>query len=527
MTTAVTKVQTMTGVHPGKTHEGGVSYAPTFREQLAEFFSLGLLNGTFYQNQTDVIRDAAALFQRALKEEPEFTTKCAIYGNNENSLKLVPTIWLVYLSTLDDKRLFRAAFPRIIQNVKMLHDFLEITRHGGIRKGLGQGVKKVVNQWLSSRLSEYQVSRYKGKLSDVVKVTRPKNDDETFQNFMKYVVNDELSFPRVVALKRVITLLKHPVVNDEVLSLIDANKLQLEELKHATSDLSGEDKKVLYSHLYKGLNFNALVLNLVALERVFATKTTVVLNSFGGKYFNQVKVIETVIPDELIQMVANRLDDVEAYRRSNMLPFALITAERMVVTPEWKSALGRLIKLSANELFVVDESIELMVNVDTSNSMNWTNMTESLTCMNLATLFGAMVKKSHVNSQVHAVATLMKEVKLTTQSDVFQMAREIEKTEVGAGTHFEQIMEHYNGEKFVLLFTDSEQADNLESKWLNATRPDGARLIVWQLANTGTHISNDPSVIYLTGYSDRMLGVVKAVIEGRSTQIEDIESIQL
>ncbi|PLS19583.1 RNA-binding protein [Bacillus sp. M6-12] len=521
----VAKVKAMTG-DKKKTFEGGVGYQMSFRETLAEFFSLGLLNGNFYQSQEEVLKNAKDIFERALKEEPEFATKCAIYGNNVNSLKLVPTVWLVYLSTLEDKTLFKKAFPRIIRNPKMLHDFMTLARKGGVREGLGRSIKKVMNEWLFVKLNEYQVSRNKGKLSDVIKVTRPFNNEEEFQNFMRYLAKDELSFPRAVALKTVIENLEKGIVDLDTLALIEKNRLQLEELKHSTKTLSDEGKKALYEKMYEGLNYSALILNLVALERVFATKTQQVNKWTSKGAFTQTMVVETDMPDDVVQMVVGKLNDVQAYRKSNMLPFALITAERMVVTPEFKTAIGNMLKKVAGEAFAIDKNISLMVGVDTSGSMS-SQLTDSLSAMDVATLFGALVKKSHAKTNVFAVASLIKEVPVRKQDDVFDMARQIEETRVGAGTYFEQIMDKYNGEQYVLLITDSESADNLERKWLNTKKPEGAKLIVWQLMPYHTKLSKDPSVVYVAGYSDRLLGLVKNIMEGKAGQIEEIEKIEL
>lgn len=509
-----------------KTYEGGVGYETTFKETLAEFFSLGLLNGNFYQSQEDVLKNAKEIFERALEEEPEFATKCAIYGNNVNSLKLVPTVWLVYLSTLEDKSLFKSAFSRIIKNPKMLHDFMELSRKGGIRQGLGRGVKNAMNTWMDVRLNEYQVSRNKGKLAEIIKVTRPVNKDEVFQNYMRYLAKDELTFPRVVALKTVIHNLEQGIVDEQTLELIEEHRLQLEELKHSTKNLDSKEKMALYGKMYEGLNYSALILNLVALERVFALKTTVVQKYRDRQYFDQTVVLETDIPNDIIQMVVSKISDVKAYRKSNMLPFALITAERMVITPEFKSAIGQLLKLVSEEAFAIDKDIKLMVGVDTSGSMT-SPLTESLSTIDVATLFGALLKKSHANTSTFAVATSMKKVPLRKQDDVFTMAREIQATNVGAGTYFEQIMQNYDGEKYVVLITDSESADNLEAKWLNTKKPNGAKLIVWQLKAYQTRVSKHPSVVYLSGYSDRLLGLVKNIIEGKSGQIEEIEKVEL
>jgi hypothetical protein len=531
MTTKINTVIGMTSTHK-TTYEGGKGYEPTFKETLAEFFSLGLLNGNFYQSQEEVLKHGKFVFERALMECPEFATKAAIYGNNVNSLKLVPTIWLVYVSTLEDKSLFKAAFPRIIRNPKMLHDFMEIARKGGVRKGLGRSIKKVMNDWMLENLNEYQASRNKGKLSEIVKLTRPSFQNKDFQNFMKYIAKDELTFERAVALKEVIQALQEGVVNEKVLQLIETHRLQLEELKHATKNLSSEDKKQVYEKIYKGLNYAALILNLVALERVFATKTkkkqTMIIKDGRYQPFTQKVVVETDIPQSIIDMVSSRITDLELYRKSNMLPFALLNAERMVVTSEFKQAIAKMFRQVAEETFTIDPSEKLMLGIDTSASMSCpVTDTGSLRAIDVATLFGALIKKSHTQTNVFAVATTMKEVPVHKQDDVFEMARKIEKTNVGYGTYFEQIMKHYNGEKYVILITDSQQADNLEKKWLEASKPDGAKLIVWQLKPYYTRISEHPSVVYVYGYSDRLLGLITNIIEGKAGQIEEIEKICL
>ena len=85
-----------------------------------------------------------------------------------------------------------------------LHDFMEIARKSGIRQGLGRNIKKVMNNWLVDNLNEYQVTRNKTKLKEIIRVTRPNNKDEVFQNYMRYVSRGELTFPRAKALKKVI-----------------------------------------------------------------------------------------------------------------------------------------------------------------------------------------------------------------------------------------------------------------------------------------------------------------------------------
>lgn len=561
------KVQAL-GNRITRTHEGGLAYANTLKEDLQEVFTLGLLNGNFYTSQEEVLINCRNLFEKALKVSPEYATKGAIYGSTEANSKLTPTIWAVYVSTLADKRIFKSAFPRIIRNFNMLYDFMEICRKGGIRMGLGRGIKKAINDRFISMLNEYHATRSKNMLSEIAKATRPNCNEEGFQKLMKYISYGELTLPRAIALKTVIASLEEGTYSVAMDMLVRENNMQLEELKHALKGLTTkgkerlkelnkikgtpfisdkeleeltileekqshtlytEDKKRLYATIYSKLNYSALILNLVALERVYATKSNFIeeYNRNRCAYIVQEKVIETDIPDDVLEMVADRIVDEKAYRRSHMLPFALINAERMVVTPEFKNAIGKLLKVVAQNAFNIDINKKILLGVDTSGSMG-NQVVPGLTNVQIASLFGSMVKKAHTNTKVCAVATYCGEVAVTKQDDVFNMAEKIKNTNVGHGTEFEELMGEYNGEDFVILITDNEPADNLEASWLSSKRrPNGSKLIIWQISLSGHKISKDKSVVYIQGYSDKLIGLIQNIIEGKSNQTELIEAISL
>jgi len=551
------------------TYEGGVGYHTTFKETLAEFFSLGLLNGKFYQSQEEVLSDAVEIYQKALSECPEFASKCAVYGAEKNSLKLVPVLWLVYLSTLEDKTLFNKVFPRIIRNVSLLHDFMELCRKTPIRKGLGRSVKKAVNNQLHRLLNEYSASRNKGTIREIVKVTRPHFTDEQFQNYMKYVIKDELAFERARELKRIIEKLKRNEIDNDTLETITRHSFQLEELKHAINNsppgikgkilaltktiiaekdmakvaelqaeilalkqksveaLGAEQKQMLYKHLYKGLRYAALMLNLVALERVYAEKVKQVRKhgrNRGG--FGQDEVVKTAIPKDLSNMVQAKIESVEDYRASKILPFTLINAHRMVKTEAFKQSIANILFTCAHEAFDIPEETEILVAVDTSGSMR-SPLNDSLDVVDVASFLGALITCSHEKTTVCSVADHCEKVPLQKEDNLFKIADAITGTDVGGSTHLGEVMHEYRGQKYLLLLTDSEAADNLESKWLHAKKPDDAKLIVWQLQAYKTKLSNHRSVIYFAGFSDRLLELLKRIIEDRGTQLEEIEAVVL
>jgi 60 kDa SS-A/Ro ribonucleoprotein len=566
---AMTQIQNYADFLNGKTatFEGGVAWKMDFKETVAEFFSLGLLNGMFYQSQEEVLRDAAEIFTKALAECPEFATKAAVYGRTKNALKLAPLIWGAYLSTLEDKTLFNRAFPHLTNNVNLLRDFMEICRKTPIRKGLGRSVKRAVNKRLFELASDYSVSRNKNAVAEIAKVTRPAFNDERFQNYMRYTAKDELSFERAVALKRVLEKIAGNEVDDDVLASIEKYRFQLEELKHAVNSftqahgeklaalikkeagekdaekraalkteidkllekranaLSGDAKRTLYAALYKGLRYAALILNLVALERVFAAQTRTVQKHSNKGRFTQQEMIKSEIPAALEALVCDKIRNVSDYRASNMLPFALISAQRMVTNTWFKEALAEVLTACAGDTFTIPADTEILVGVDISGSMD-VMVNDSLSARDVSTLFGALLKMSHENTRVCGLSDDCYPLDFKT-ADLFGMAREIGDSGTHGGTRLGFLMKAYRGQKFVIILTDSETADDFEAVWKKTARKKGARLIVWQLQAYHIKLSKDPSVVYIAGFSDRLLALVKSIIEDQGSMIEDIENVAL
>ena len=510
-----------------KAKEGGKAYKNNLKEKLVELFTLGLLNGTFYTKQEDLIENASELFIEALEKEPYFATKCAIYGSNTANLKLIPTIWMVYLSTMGNKELFYKAFPKVIRNFNMLYDFLEISRKSNIREGLGRATKKAVNDRFITLINDYHATRSKNTLKEIAKTTRPLNKDEHFQKLMKYVIKDELTFDRAIALKTVISALKNGCYSEEINELVIKYKIQLEEVKHSVSTLSNEDKRRLYGTMYKSLSYSALILNLVALERVFATETKeeYEYSPSQSRFIKAKKVISSDIPEDILDMVCDRISDVKAYNKSKMLPFALINAENKVVTKEFKEAIDRLLNKVIASTFDIDTDKGILIGVDTSGSMA-SEIVPGMTAVKIASLFGAMLSVSKAETKLCAVASFCKEVEIEEKSNVFNISKAIIKTDVNHGTYFEELLKEYTNEDYVILITDNEPADSLERKWLNKKK-DGAKLIIWQIQTSGHVISKDPSVIYVRGYSDRILSLIKSIIEHKDNQEEEIDKIEL
>lgn len=517
---------------PTQTLQGGQAYTLSEDEQMGKLFGLGLLNGTYYTGDAlAVAKHVRELMATWLTSNPARATQHAVYAAETLNMKLMPLIWLVYASTLPDKTLFAGAYPRIVGgNLKLTHDFMELCMKGGIRQGMGSGVKRVVNKTLLSRLTPYNVTRYTGKLQQVIRVTRPFTADPVLDGYLAYARRGTLTFARAQALATVTAQLNAGEVSDATLALIGEHQLQLEELKHTFGHLSPALRQTVFTRMVPTLNYNALVSNLVTIERAFATQTRDVVEvRNGNQRFTSKQVVSHAIPQELQLLVAERLRDQAAYRRSRMLFFGLLTAAGMTSVQPWRVALNETLGAAGQDAFgEVPDDVRVLVSADTSGSMS-TTVTSTLQAVDVAAYLAAAVALSVPGSRAFATASHTLEVPVSPSESLIANATRIVKTNVGWGTEFESLLPHYRGEKYVVLITDGQQSDMLQRGWAKLDKPVGARLIIWHVVGTNylNKVSNRDDVLYLTGYSDVLLRNLSNILQDKVGNREGVDAVVL
>src|SRR6266511_1885131 len=109
--------------------------------------------------------------------DAEFIAKTAIYARGRGFMKDMPALLCAILSVKDVKTLARI-FPRVIDNGKMLRNFVQILRSGAVgRKSLGTAPKRLVNDWFDARSDGEIFKDSVGQapsLADIVKMIHPK-----------------------------------------------------------------------------------------------------------------------------------------------------------------------------------------------------------------------------------------------------------------------------------------------------------------------------------------------------------------
>jgi 60 kDa SS-A/Ro ribonucleoprotein len=177
------------------------AYALTPKQALAQYAATGCLGATFY---ADAEEQLAKVLELCARVEPEFVAKTAIYARERGLMKDTPALLLAFLAA-KDVRLLSAAFPRVVNNGKMLRNFVQIVRSGVAgRKSLGTAPKRLVREWLEARDAAALFRASVGQspsFADVVKMVHPKPRDPEREALYGYLVgraHDPATLPALV-----------------------------------------------------------------------------------------------------------------------------------------------------------------------------------------------------------------------------------------------------------------------------------------------------------------------------------------
>lgn len=162
------------------------AYAP--EHKLAQFAATGTLADGFYgaaETQLAEVLDAA----RAC--DPYFVAQAAVYARQWGAMKDMPALLAAYL-TVADPDLAVTVFNRVIDNGRMLRNFVQIMRSGQVgRTSLGSRPKRLVQRWLEQASMPQLMAAATGNdpsLADIVRMVHPKPVDATRRAFYGWLI---------------------------------------------------------------------------------------------------------------------------------------------------------------------------------------------------------------------------------------------------------------------------------------------------------------------------------------------------
>lgn len=157
-----------------RNHAGAPAYDYTDAHALAQMAVTGTFGGLFY---TSPKKELAAVLTLAEAVEPRLLAQVAIHARAKGHMKDMPAVLLAVLARRDPV-LFRRTFGRVVDNGKMLRNFVQIIRSGQTgRKSLGSAPKAMVQNWLNGASDWALLNANIGNapsLGDVIRMVHPK-----------------------------------------------------------------------------------------------------------------------------------------------------------------------------------------------------------------------------------------------------------------------------------------------------------------------------------------------------------------
>lgn len=502
---------------------GGKAYAFSPEHALAQYAVTGTMHNTFYATAEEQLDTILALADAC---SPEFVAKTAIYCREKGFMKDVPALLVAYLSKRD-VALMKIAFARVIDNGKMLRNFVKIVRSGRVgRKSFGSAPKRMAQAWFAKRSPE---TIFKGSIgsdpsmSDVIKMIRPAPKDEKGE---KDVVREALYGYLIGKL----------VERDKLPKVVQ----ELEAFKASpdTAPLPNVPFEMLTALDLTTKHWIAIAKNMTW------TQTRMNLNTLLRK-----GVLEDVAS---IELVAKRLSDAEAIRRARALPYQLLAAYKAAGT-DMPNAITRALE---DALEIATENVpqvpgKVFVCPDVSGSMQSPvtgyrrGATTSVRCVDVAGLVAASFMRRNPETEVIPFSDDVVPMprKPNPRDSVMTNAQYLASLPSG-GTSCSaplRFLNRYNRKGDVVVFVSDNQSwvdfgttrsTVMAEEWekFKARNPNAKIVLVDIQPYAHTQIAERRDVLNVGGFSDAVFDIVSLFAKGElssKTFVDAIQSVKL
>ncbi|MEG3181391.1 vWA domain-containing protein [Sphingomonas sp. LT1P40] len=168
--------------------EGAPAYGYGPEAKLAQLAATGTLADTFYGAAETQL---ANVLEAAKAVDPYFVAQAAIYARTSGAMKDMPALLAAYLTVVDPD-LAVPVFGRVIDNGRMLRNFVQIMRSGQVgRTSLGSRPKRLVQLWLEQASMPQLMAAATGKdpsLADIVRMVHPRPADASRKAFYGWLI---------------------------------------------------------------------------------------------------------------------------------------------------------------------------------------------------------------------------------------------------------------------------------------------------------------------------------------------------
>lgn len=518
---------------------GGVAYAFGAEHALAQYALTGTFNGTYYATDEEQLKKT---LEFAGKCEPTFIAKTAVYAREKGFMKDMPSFLTTFLATKDGD-LLKKVFPRVIDNPKMIRNFVQMIRSGTVgRKSFGSGPKKLLSNALNTMSDDELFRADVGNaptLQDIIKMIRPRPANKQRAALYGYLIEK-----------------KEGRFGEEKFSVAE-NLTQLvreyEEFKKAIlSATTDAEKNKLAPPNVPFLMLTALPLTKehwkVIAARASWTQLRMNLNSFQK---------HGVFEDEgLTKTLAAKLADKEQITRARCFPYQLFVAHSYLgpeIPQRIRTAVIDAADIAVDNVPVIDGDVVVCPDVSGSMSSPATgsrgSATSKVRCIDVAALVAAAVLRKNPNALILPFENdVVTSLQLNPRDSILTNAQKLASVG-GGGTNCSAPLQYLNrtGRKadMVWYVSDNESWMDRSAQYYRGQgatgmmagftelkkRSPNAKMVLLDITPNGTTQGHERAdIMNIGGFSDTVFEVVSAFSKGGTdakTLVDTIKAIEL
>ncbi|MAE20550.1 RNA-binding protein [Candidatus Poribacteria bacterium] len=499
---------------------GGKAYELEAKEALAKFAVTNTFGGTFYASGHDQLTALKALVDTV--SDNAFIAKLAVYSRRKGHMKDMPAYLLAVLATRD-LDLFKQVFWHVADNAKMVKNFVQIVRSGVTgRRSLGTVPKKLVRAWLRNRNGNQLVNDNVGgepSLRDILRMVHVRPVDDAQSAMFGYILGKDVD-----------------------MALLPAS------LQHLKAFHAGETEEMpnVAFQLLTGRELSSAQWTQIARQAPWQM-TRMNLNTFlrHGVFDSR----------DMVDLVAARLRDAAAIRKSRVMPYQLLAAYKnvdMAMPDAIIDALHDAMEIACEQVPAY-EGKKLVIAVDVSGSMDNPvtghrgTATSKVTCVDVAGLMASALLRKNPDAVVVPFENKIVKLRLDHRDTVMTNSQRLSDAR-GGGTNCGMAMEHiaaHHGDADVVIFiSDNESWMDYAGKSRGWYRPQQSATLMadtWKAMRrknrkaklvlidvtptTDSQNYTQDNVLNVGGFSDAVFGAVDGFISNDVSGVGYWESV--
>ncbi len=479
---------------------GADALAYDWPHMLTQIAMTGTFNTGFYGVGTTQVTD---LLTAADEVDPLFLAQAAIYARQYGYMKDTPAFLLAVLST-KSPFLFHRAFGRVIDNGKMLRNFVQIMRSGITgRKSLGTGPKRQIQRWLNTASDWRMLNASIGNdpsLADVIKMVHPKPDTAEREALFAWIMGKPHEYTKLPSAVQSYRLFKEtgrgrlPDVPFQMLTSLPLSATHWAKIAERGS--------------WQMVRMN---LNTFARNGVFGLKRSA-------------------------KMIAAKIADPDAVRKAKAMPYQLMTAASYLdsrVPDEVREALVTAMEIAVSN--APEIAGQVVICPDVSGSMEWPvtgyrqGSSTAVRCIDVAGLVMAALLRSNRCAVVMPFDTRVHDKRFEDQGSVLANAGRLAKFG-GGGTDCTAPLRKLNAERrvpdLVVFVSDNQSWAHMGDgrttpmmiEWEKVKRRNPkAKLVCIDIAPYGTtQAQTRDDILNVGGFSDLVFDVIARFAKGQT-----------